>query len=33
MIDATLSAAFENYDRICPLRTGSVQVNRIGLRI
>jgi 4,5-dihydroxyphthalate decarboxylase len=33
MTDPILSAAFGNYDRINPLRTGSVQANRIELRI
>lgn len=33
MTDPILSAAFGNYDRICPLQTGAVPVNRIDLRI
>ena len=33
MSDPILSAAFGNYDRICPLQTGGVRVNRIDLRI
>ena len=33
MTDPTLSAAFGNYDRISPLRTGDVKVNGINLRI
>ncbi len=33
MSDPLLSAAFGNYDRISPLQTGRVRVNRIDLRI
>ena len=33
MTDPSLSAAFGNYDRICPLQTGGVQVDGFDLRI
>ena len=33
MTDPSLSAAFGNYDRICPLQTGGVQVDGLDLRI
>jgi 4,5-dihydroxyphthalate decarboxylase len=33
MTDPTLSAAFGNYDRICPLQTGAVRANGIELLI